>query len=436
MLQKVSYRKPLIILIFIALAAGGIGTALAMAVGPVLTIPSGIPADPNSTVTIPVIFSPNGNDITSVIFSIDYDETWLEYDPSLPSSIVLNLPPEVFGSCTFNASDTDGEIDCTIYDPAPPLATIPDSTIVMITLRTLDAPGIVTASVNFSNDPNPSFGNTDGQSVPGSGIDGSVRIGDESKVYIPFVVDGGDVPVTTATSTSTSTATSTSTSTATATSTSTSTATPRPTRTPWWQTRTPTSTATDDPCRNIVLNKGFEDPSDTGDDGWGWELPITEYTASFSQDRPRVGEYSLRTGIVNSADNTATYSSGYQIVTIPAGSSSAHLSFWHYTISNDSLVRWLPVIFWDKVSEPPSLDAPAAWDMQYMAIDDLTTGSGPQIRWGGGVYNNQYWDFATLDMLDLGYGGHTIKIWFSSYNDGFDGVTAMYVDDVKLEVCD
>ena len=75
-------------------------------------------------------------------------------------------------------------------------------------------------------------------------------------------------------------------------------------------------------------------------------------------------------------------------MTIPAGSSSAHLSFWHYTISNDSLVRWLPVIFWDRVSEPPSLDAPAAWDMQYMAIDDLTTGELPQIRWGGGVYNN------------------------------------------------
>jgi bacillopeptidase F (M6 metalloprotease family) len=33
------------------------------------------------------------------------------------------------------------------------------------------------------------------------------------------------------------------------------------------------------------------------------------------------------------------------------------------------------------------------------------------------------------------YAGQTIKLYFGVYNDGWDGVTAMYVDDVSLKLC-
>jgi hypothetical protein len=444
-MQKRPFSKSLFLIFFVLLAAGGIGTALAMAAGPVLTIPTAIPANPNSTVTIPVIFTGNGNDIASVVFSIDYDEDLLAYDPSIPSAIVINVPAAFIGFCEANTADTDGEIDCFMYDPSPPLSILPDSTLAMITLRTANIPGMATAFVKFSTDPNPSFGNTAGQSVAGSDIDGSVKIGDQAKVFIPLVIfEEGAAPVSTATATRTSTATSTATTTATSTATPTAskTATPRPTRTPFWQTRTPTSTSsptatpTEDLCSNIILNKGFEDPSDLADDGWGWELPATEYTARITQNRPRVGEYSLETGIIDPGDNLWSYSSGYQAVTIPSGISSATLSFWNYTTSNDAMVRWLPTIFWNIVAGPPSLDEPATYDMQYMAIEDLTVGGTAQIRWGGGTYNNQYWDFVSLDLLSLGYGNHVLRIWFSSFNDGWGGITSMYVDDVKVEICD
>jgi hypothetical protein len=33
------------------------------------------------------------------------------------------------------------------------------------------------------------------------------------------------------------------------------------------------------------------------------------------------------------------------------------------------------------------------------------------------------------------HAGKTVKVHFGAYNDGWDGVTAMYVDDVSLEIC-
>jgi len=68
-------------------------------------------------VNIPVNFTSNGFDIASVVFSVDYDENWLSFNEGLPGAITLNLPPEFVGACDADPADTDGEIDCFIYDP-------------------------------------------------------------------------------------------------------------------------------------------------------------------------------------------------------------------------------------------------------------------------------------------------------------------------------
>ena len=48
--------------------------------------------------------------------------------------------------------------------------------------------------------------------------------------------------------------------------------------------------------------------------------------------------------------------------------------------------------------------------------------------------NSQTWTHKSFDLLNYsGYG--PIKIHFGTYNNGYGGVTAMYVDDVTLEVC-
>ncbi|MBN1146187.1 MAG: carboxypeptidase regulatory-like domain-containing protein [Anaerolineales bacterium] len=142
--------------------------------GPVLSIPSLIPAAANSTVAIPVQFASNGNGISSVTYSVNYDETWLSFDPSEPLSITVNLPPDFVGGCTWNQSDADGELDCYALDPAEPLMPLPDQVIVTIMLVTKNAPHGTVAPVVFSADPQVSFGDIYGQSTNGTAQGGSV----------------------------------------------------------------------------------------------------------------------------------------------------------------------------------------------------------------------------------------------------------------------
>jgi hypothetical protein len=422
--------------LFTALAIVGIGAVLVLANGgPVVSIPSHIPAYPNSTVAVPITFTSNGHSINSIVFSIDYDQTWLDYD-----SFTASLPPSFFGWCNDDTADPDGEIDCYIW-PGPPGIVIPDGTIFTIILQTGNAPNGTIAFVNFSLDPQISFGNTDGGSTPGSTVDGSVKIGPATDIYIPLVLkDLGVAPSMTSTSTATRTATATSTrtstptstGTATKTATSTASATQRPTRTPWsTRTKTATATATEDLCNNVIVNKGFEETSDTGNDGYGWELPITEHTASFSTSNPRSGVYSLLTGILPPNTPVLSYSSGYQTVYIP-NKSSATLYFWHWTISSDPMVQLLPAVFWDRIADPPLPSEMSSGDWQYVWLEDFTTGVDEYV-WGPVLYNHQHWERETVDLNS--HLGHNVRLWFSTYNDWWSA-TAMYIDDVQLQVCE
>jgi bacillopeptidase F (M6 metalloprotease family) len=47
--------------------------------------------------------------------------------------------------------------------------------------------------------------------------------------------------------------------------------------------------------------------------------------------------------------------------------------------------------------------------------------------------DNRAWGFHEFDLAE--YAGQTIKLHFGAYNDGLGAVTAMYVDDVSLEIC-
>lgn len=149
---------------------------------PMLWIPDQIPALPRSTVAVPVNYIAGGNTISSLLFSVDYDESWLALDPTdsdgdgIPDSIVFNVPPAFAVSVTFDPNDTDGELDIFIADVFPPLAGLPPGTIVSITLETGNPALSQEAPVGFSNDPPPSFGSSTGQSIPGTTDDGSVLI--------------------------------------------------------------------------------------------------------------------------------------------------------------------------------------------------------------------------------------------------------------------
>ena len=81
------------------------------------------------------------------------------------------------------------------------------------------------------------------------------------------------------------------------------------------------------------------------------------------------------------------------------------------------------------VPEIPRLErfgeSPLSSDVQYVLIID-------QNYYWTAVYwnrtNTQSWTYFETDLL--AWKGQTIKVQFGTYNDGYDGVTAMYVDEV------
>ena len=118
----------------------------------------------------------------------------------------------------------------------------------------------------------------------------------------------------------------------------------------------------------------------------------------------------MRLGITYQSD-AYSYSSISQEVTIPGDAVSATLSFWYYPICQDAF----------------------PYDWQVATIYDHT--------WGFLAYampkacsNSQTWTHHTFDLM--AYKGQTIILYFNVLNDGQGNLkTAMYLDDVSVQIC-
>ena len=118
----------------------------------------------------------------------------------------------------------------------------------------------------------------------------------------------------------------------------------------------------------------------------------------------------MRLGITDQSD-AHSWSSVYQEVTIPGDAVSATLSFWYYPLCQDTLPSdWQAAIIYDETWE--LLD----WVMPKACSDSQT------------------WTYHTFDLTP--YKGQTIMLYFNVYNNGVGNrKTAMYLDDVSVQVC-
>lgn len=160
-------------------------TTVAFVASPILEVPDLIPAFTGTTVTVPVNLHAGGVDITSLAFSLDFDETNLSFDTTdanadgIPDSVNFLTPGAFTASVFADLADTDGELDFDIHDQSLPAASLPDGAIAEITFTAIGDPGsgnTRTAPVVFSADPAATFGGPDGRDVPGFTEDGSVLI--------------------------------------------------------------------------------------------------------------------------------------------------------------------------------------------------------------------------------------------------------------------
>ncbi len=351
---------------------------------PQLWIQSSIPAAANSIVSVPVNFSANGTSIYSLTFSIDYDQTWLWFDASVPNAVTPSLPSGFSGNCTSNIIDPLAELDCWVTYSGTPKQALSDGVIFTIKLRT-EAPASNTlAAVNFSGSKLPRFTNTSGVNVTGNTQNGSVYIQVvvlTTKIFLPIAMK--PIPV-------------------------------------------------EPPCQNYAVQNSAFNPSQ----GW-WNFPATVYTAGYSNYRFYSPSYSARTGIdpyIMPGFNLFSYSSVRSpAFTLPYNASSIRLRFWQFPIATgmyaQSADRPLP--------EKPALGEPLvlgpdAGDLQYVLVLDPWDNILSYKQWT--LSNAQRWVYSG-DLGLLQFAGQTIKLQFGTFNDGWGGVAAMYVDDVNLEVC-
>jgi hypothetical protein len=173
-------------------------------------------------------------------------------------------------------------------------------------------------------------------------------------------------------------------------------------------------------CFNALTNGGFESNQ-------AWEIPLTEYSAAYSTVRAHSGIQSMRTGILNSAENRYSYSDARQVVTIPSNINEATLRLWLYPQTTESGVLSLPEIN----QGLPFGQSPMAGDVQYVIVLNRFGAWIDTLLWQRS--NEARWVEHTFDLTR--YAGQTIKIQFGTYNDGSGGITSMFVDDAFLEAC-
>ncbi|MFM8319700.1 MAG: hypothetical protein ACKOC5_02200, partial [Chloroflexota bacterium] len=175
-------------------------------------------------------------------------------------------------------------------------------------------------------------------------------------------------------------------------------------------------------CAERISNGGFESTS-------AWYIPTTAFSAGYSTYLKRSGARSMRTGIVYTYHNRYAYSDVRQTVTIPAWSASTTLRFYAYQMSGETYLA--PA---DRSISPTAAELgpdAASGDVQYLLVLDQWGNWLDTLVWERS--NASYWRQFSFNLNR--FAGQTIMLQWGSYNNGYSGVTSMYVDDVSLQAC-
>jgi hypothetical protein len=182
-------------------------------------------------------------------------------------------------------------------------------------------------------------------------------------------------------------------------------------------------------CTNAFINSDFSLVDR------GWSIPVTAFSARYSYTQSRSAPQSMRTGIVDSAKNIYSYSDAWQLATIPSNATSATLNMWIFPNSSQTM-NGVQAADAEALAPQPLAgqrygEQALATDMQYVLLLDQYGYILETLWWERWNYTN--WMQLSFDLSD--YAGRTVRIQFGTYNDGWDGITAMYVDDATLDVC-
>ncbi len=179
-------------------------------------------------------------------------------------------------------------------------------------------------------------------------------------------------------------------------------------------------------CWPVIINPGFEEKT-------GWDLPITEYPAQYTTAQQYAGSWSAQTGISDPdyVQSGESYSSVSQLISIPAAVTSATLSFTLYPQSSESPHLAIPRDMAAARNGLASSLSANVGDAQWVFILDQHGNILERLL--SMRSDARQWDAYQFDLS--AYAGSDVRIYFSSFNNGWDGITALFVDEVQLILC-
>ena len=133
----------------------------------------------SGSISVPVLFNSDGNSISSLGFSIDYDQLCLSLDETdsnndgIPDS-VGGFPGGYAPTASHAITDTLGELDISLSDQVAPLDALGDGVVTTITFDVIS--NCPTTVINFSATPAASFGDTNGDPVSGTATGGTLTL--------------------------------------------------------------------------------------------------------------------------------------------------------------------------------------------------------------------------------------------------------------------
>ena len=185
-------------------------------------------------------------------------------------------------------------------------------------------------------------------------------------------------------------------------------------------------------CYEALSNRSFENNS-------AWIIPATEYSAGYSTSQAHTGSRSMRSGIYIASHNVFSYSDFRQKVTIPSDATSADLMVWIWPKSTEPDAVPLASLLDPSLLIPQNVNgklqmSPDAGDVQYILVLDKYGNWIDTLWWKTNpTRDDRSWNSKARDLMD--YKGKTIYLQFGVYNNGWDGVTSMFVDDASVEIC-
>lgn len=165
MKHRATFTVAILLLLF---AAGAFGQAQ-----PVLTLEAGNAGDPGVTLAVPVSLDNGDHHITALVFSLDLDSDALEFNDAdndmngIPDGIVMLSGIPAVTVIEYDADDTDGELDFLFAELSG--ASLPQGNFLRIELVSAQ-PGTAAQWIALADDPPLSFGDQNGQDVPGMAV--------------------------------------------------------------------------------------------------------------------------------------------------------------------------------------------------------------------------------------------------------------------------